>query len=121
MAGDGGSSTTTTTVIGGPPSSLGTSPVPKMKSLIKKIISFKDLHIHMTSASASTASLASLDVSGRGSKCPPAAITPGASANADQLLVCRNVKSKRVTLQQQRLAIILVGLREWLQYLIWHR
>lgn len=75
-----------------------------------QVISFRDLHIHVNVAS--DASLSSLD-----SKQPPADCSSGGCIPSSSSLYAatgqQQLSSTRVVLEQKKLAIILVGLREW--------
>lgn len=85
-----------------PHGSSSKSPSEELKKLLKKVVSFRDLHIHVNVAS--DASLTSLEAKAQQEE----AHIPSSSS----LYAAGQNNTHRVVLEQKKLAIILVGLRE---------
>lgn len=79
------------------------SPSEELKKLLKKVVSFRDLHIHVNVAS--DASLTSLEAKANQEE--------GHIPSSSSLYAAGQNNTHRVVLEQKKLAIILVGLRKY--------
>jgi hypothetical protein len=86
-----------------PHGSSSKSPSEELKKLLKKVVSFRDLHIHVNVAS--DASLTSLEAKAHQEE--------GHIPSSSSLYAAGQNNTHRVVLEQKKLAIILVGLRKY--------